>query len=646
MPTRVRRQEVAPLLPILDVPLAPANEGTAPPVVGLGPVHVPARPGDAVPIGRGRRRSAAPGVTTADGASIRFDATGQLRVGGKVPATNQQALALYAVAKGMESGALRLGDLGVKGRTGLFEAADTALSYALRRRPSELADKGYSGAMASLLGLAAHLPKRDQELKRQALDRALDGLEQGRNHEQVAFSLLSFQALRDQLGAPERARLEAVTQKILPRKPLVEEYTEGRKKPLEVRHTIHPEFWKEELRYFSKKNGFTLLKQNAKDTHREYEGLIKDPSGKKAPLKVHLIVRQDELDYLEPMSDPKVHVVLYSGHSSLGGNGSQAIQAAGEMVGPHPKLVMAANCRGKDNYPEFTNKWPTAHAIMTEHPTYGPSGQARVAALFETLARGESYAFMRKLSEEPWWDEPANNYFYPDELRKYRFMDADEDGRVDLGRFGADRVFDVDANVAATKFHRALNFANSELFYHWEVDHENGQTSRYGKAYGDSLLANGILADARPNELVRLTEVPGNPRQKTFLVQYAKDLVKKADQNVLAGHVTAHAVMALAKARDGELTRKEALRGALMGAQAIHYLDVYVDSSPVTFRRYFRELGLTRKMDEADIERIFEEHDAHANDAQLEAFARLLTDKYGVDLPRWSPRFGDGPVVV
>ncbi|MBK6686596.1 MAG: hypothetical protein IPG45_19160 [Deltaproteobacteria bacterium] len=643
MSPRIERARGPQLLPTLEVPLAlpPAPAG----VIGLGPRIERANDHGPVSVGRGRR-GAAQGLPQLDGKPIRFDATGTLRVGGEVPATNRHALALYAIAQAQARGEGPIEKLSSKSRSGLLQSATQVLAYALARRPSELADKGYSGAMATLFGLAQHAPKREREVRTAALEQALLGLEGAKNHEQAAFYLLSFQTLKGELSAAQKQRLRGVSDRILPKRPLVEAYTQGRKRALEVRHTIHPEFWKEELRFFSKKNGFTLLKQNADDTRREYQGELKDPSGKNPPLKVHLVVKKDELDYLEAISDPKVHVILYSGHSALGGNGSQAIQAAGEMVGEHPKLVMAANCRGKDNYPEFTNKWPTAHAIMTEHPTYGPAGQARIEALFDTLARGESYGHMRKLSEEPWWDEPANNYFYPDELRKYRFMDADEDGKVDLARFGIDRVFDVDSNVAATKFHRALNFANSELFYHWEVDHEKGERSRYGKGYGDSLIANGALPDPRPNELVRVQKVPGAGPQKNFLVQYAKDQVKKSDQNVLAGHVTAHAVMALAKDRDGELTRKEALRATLMGAQAIHYLDVYEDSSPVSFRRFFKEQGLTHRIDEADLAELFEVHDAHANDAQLEAFARLLTGKYGVDLNQWTPQYNGAAVVV
>jgi hypothetical protein len=612
--------------------------------VGLAPRSGGLPSSGSTSVGRGRRVAGDQGLGAINGKALSISADGSIKVGGKSPAKNQEALAVYGIAKALGNDAQLIEKLSGRARAGIAKIAGKVLTESLARNSSEIASKGYAGAMAILLSVAEHAPRSESDLKKSAIDQALTGLEQTKNHEHGAFYLLSFEGLTTSLSAAQKARLSAVEDVIMPKRPLVEEYTNNRTETLEVRHTIHPEFWAEELRYFNKTNGFTLEKDGANE--KEFSGLIKDPKGIKPPLKVHIVVKKDELDYLAAMSDPKVHVILYSGHSAVGGNGSQAIQAAGKMVGKYPKLTMAANCRGKDNYPEFTNKWPTAHAIMTEHPTYGPSGQARVKALFETLAAGESYKYMRKLSEERWWDEPATNYFYPDEKRKYRFMDSDEDGKIDLSKFGVDRVFDVDSDIQATKFHRALNYANSQLFYHWEVDAENGVRGHYGKAYSDSLHAVGPMADPKKGELIRVEPREGERGQKAFAVTFNKDLVKRSSQNVLGGHVTAQAIMALAIDRDGKLNRREALRAALMGAQAVHYLDVYVDTSPVSYRKYFSEIGLTKSMKEKDIEAIFSKFDAHANDAQLDAFAEMLTKKYDVDLSKWAPQYAGAPVIV
>lgn len=96
MPTRIERARGPLLLPTLDVPLAlaPAPAG----VIGLNPRVERSNDARPVPIGRGRQR-APQGLPEFNGEPIRFDATGTLRVGGEVPATNRHALALYAIAQ-------------------------------------------------------------------------------------------------------------------------------------------------------------------------------------------------------------------------------------------------------------------------------------------------------------------------------------------------------------------------------------------------------------------------------------------------------------------------------------------------------------------------------------------------------------------
>lgn len=587
--------------------------------------------------------------TSEAGNAVALSKSGRILVDGKLaastPGTGGDAVALSLAARLVEESSGLFHDVSLS--TALRQALSTQLSAsidnALAAKPSRHQERVVAASLTLLIDLARSLPesesKRFQEMTK-TIAATLDGV---KDPELAGFYLLSLkQLLGPRLGAEVKAQVAKIEAELLPKRPLVEEYTKNRTIPLEVRHTIHPEFWKEELAYFSKKNGFTLVSKNAKDTERHYTGVIADPTGKKPPLKVNLIVRKDELDYLEPMSDPAAHVVLYSGHSALGGNGAQAIDEAGAMKGPFPKLVMAANCRGKDNYAAFTNKFPRAHVIMTEHPTYSVAGQARIAALFDTLARGESYAYMRKESEQPFWDEPADNYFYPDQVRKFRFMDGDGDGKLDHSPLGLDRFFDVDLREASAKFLRGVNFANSELFYHWEVDHENGKKSHFGKAYGDAVIADGALRGPSEGRLVRvepITRTRNGKKTTLFRTRFDLAAAKRHEANLYAGLVTAEIVAALAQHKSGKIGMLDALRSVLMGAQAIHYLDVYTDTNPKTQRAFFSELGLTDSMQAKDVDHVFEKFDAHANDAQVKAFEALLRTKYHIDLETWLPTY-------
>lgn len=639
---------VQPAVITSDPPIAEARRSNAGSAggVGLGGRTEPVRRQPIAEVGRGRRADKPIQLGTVGDkprAISLSQRTGALCIEGKREGERapKAALAAYGAAE-LIAGGLNLAGK-IKGAALLDQVIgklEQTLVWSLEGRSITTKDKGLAGALTVLLHLAKGTGAADTKRIAGAV---LAALERTRDCELRAFYTAQLGDLSKKLAKPEATRLRALENRVFQKAPLVEQYTANRTRPLEIRHFVHGEFWKEELGVFSKANGWTMVKKNAKDDERLYRGTIKDPNGKKPDLSINMVVKKGELDYLESISDPKVHVLTYSGHSAVGGNGGQAIDAAGKMVGEHPKLVFAANCRGKDNYAELTNKWPDVHAIMTEKPTYSTNGQRRLNALFDTLAAGESYAWMRARAGETDWDEPKNNYFYPDERRKLRFMDADEDGLQDLGALGRDRLFNVDARLDGVKMMRALAFTNSELFYHWEVDAENGKKSHYGKQFGDALESAGAFFDAKRGELLRV-EREGS----RFLVQYAPNVARRMDENLLAAHVTMHAVMSLAKMTHprGELTPKEALRAVMMGAQGIHYLDVYEDTQPQTYKKFFAQIGLTDRMAPKDIEDIFMKFDAHANDPQVAALEKLLVEKYGVDVQNWVPKLGRFDAVI
>jgi len=547
---------------------------------GLGTVTTPS-------VGRGGSAKKVALGAGEDGVALSISATGRILVGGKLPsdspgmAGDVKARVAAANLATLQGGVFPKMDAvtETKVRERLLEGLDFASKLkGVTRRELE------SSTTALLIDLASASPSG----KRFAANATaiMDTIAKLPDREMAAFYLYSARTvLGPRLTASSKVEIAEQKAKLMPSGPPLEAWTENRTKPLVVRHTIHPEFWKEELAFFGKKNGFTLVSKNAKDTERSYTGVLKDPAGKKPDLKVELKVRKDELDYLEPMSDPKVHVVLYSGHSALGGNGQQAIDVAAAMKGPHPKLVMAANCRGKDNYASFTNKYPEAHVIMTDMPTYSISGQARIEALFSVLASGDDYAKMRKLSEKAAWDEPANNYFYPDEWRKFGFMDADSDGKVDGKEEVLDRYFDPGTRASADKFVRALNFTNTELFYHWEVEAENGSKSFFGKKYGDALLADGAIRGSEPlpgDRLMEVTPVKGKVGDKSverWRVRFDPSKAKGVDENIYAARTMMQTALALTSLAKAPMNREAALRAVLMGAQGIHYMDVYEDTT-------------------------------------------------------------------
>jgi len=578
-----------------------------------------------------------------------ISASGRFLLNGKLanqePGRGADGAMTYALAKQCEeqNGVFDKLSLSSAMRGRILGQLAQSVQYSQSGKASQHKAKTLSGAYCLLIDLARNTPKSDTTVRRAVIDQILQTLHRDPNKEQVGFYLQSMRKLFGRLDKTQSTALKEILQRILPKRPLVEEYTAGRTKPLEIRHMIHEEFWKEELSFFTKERGFKLVKKNAKDTKREYVGTIKHPSGRKKPLKINIKIEKGELDFLKSMSDPDVHLIMYSGHSALGGNGAQSIDEAEAAQGKHPKLVFIANCRGKDNYADFTNKFPDAHCIMTEHPTYGVSGQDRIEGLFDTLVRGNTYRYMRSVTEYEWWDEPADNYFYPDEWRKYRFMDSDSDGRVDRSAKTSDRLYDIDSKETGEKFMRAINFANSEIYYHWEVAHDNGKKSFFGRKYGDSLVPNGPIKNPKEGETLRITPVhkktSAGKKSVRYRVQYNPKIAAKTDENHFCAMVTMETAIALAKDKTGKTTAHDVLRGVLMGAQAIHYMDIYSNTNPITMRKYFKDLGIASNVKAADIDNIFETYDAHANKPQIKAFKELLQNEYDVDLDAWAKQW-------
>ena len=68
-----------------------------------------------------------------------------------------------------------------------------------------------------------------------------------------------------------------------------------------------------------------------------------------------------------------------------------------------------------------------------------------------------------------------------------------------------------------------------------------------------------------------------------------------------------------------------------MGAQAIHYMNVYGETEAEAYSQYLELVGLAG-LDYKKIDKIIENYDSHANDEQVEAFIKLLKkDKVDVD---------------
>jgi hypothetical protein len=297
-----------------------------------------------------------------------------------------------------------------------------------------------------------------------------------------------------------------------------------------------------------------------------------------------------------------------------------------------PKTVFVANCRGKDNTAEFVENFPEAMLISTRAPTYGDDENRRVKALYDMFAREESFAYMRKKIRFRLYDEPVNNYIFPDELRALDYIDRDSDGHMDRSPVSSDPYYDVRGQEMASEFIRATNFANTMYYYHWEMAHDEGKKSAYGKSYGDSIVAAGVIADPKPGELVRVTkeriESSGSRKKTVYKVQYNPD-VDFDNRDVYAALVMTHTAQQIARIRYGKDKPLETARAIVMGAHCAGYLNTYSDLSREVFGEYLKAIGL-KKVDYKKLMKVIEKEEGYGSDEQVKAVTKFLRGEYGI----------------
>ena len=98
-------------------------------------------------------------------------------------------------------------------------------------------------------------------------------------------------------------------------------------------------------------------------------------------------------------------------------------------------------------------------------------------------------------------------------------------------------------------------------------------------------------------------------------------------------------MLALAKHKFGTISEREKLRSIIMGAQAVYYLDVYKNTADQTMQEFLKFMGLGQ-VKTKDIYAIFEQFDAHANNAQVDALKTLLEKKYKINCAAYVPKNG------
>ncbi len=195
---------------------------------------------------------------------------------------------------------------------------------------------------------------------------------------------------------------------LLPKRPLI-----PRKGPIEVRYFIGPEFFKEEVRM--------LTQQGFK---------VKDhPGGKEATRgRVRVLVRKGGKEVFRDLKDSKVHAVIYSGHSNLGGVVERGLRQKNLGLGRGSKLVALLQCTGTQTLPLLAARMPRAQIVTTFSYSHAGADQAVIRTLLDGLDGRWTYNKMRNRVLRHY---EGTNYLFPNQVELLKHTDYDKNGMLD-----------------------------------------------------------------------------------------------------------------------------------------------------------------------------------------------------------------------
>jgi hypothetical protein len=159
--------------------------------------------------------------------------------------------------------------------------------------------------------------------------------------------------------------------------------------------------------------------------------LKKTPKGTEARLgRIHVLVRETGDNVLRDLADPDVHVIMYNGHSQLGGVVEQGLAQAGLQPPAQRKLVALFQCTGTQTLPLLKAMAPMADVITSNTPLYVTEGSKFVGELYQAIEKDEGYQRIRRR-----FDKVASAWgrlVLPNQTVTLKHMDFDGNGKLDV----------------------------------------------------------------------------------------------------------------------------------------------------------------------------------------------------------------------
>ncbi|HTJ46678.1 MAG TPA: hypothetical protein VL463_31445, partial [Kofleriaceae bacterium] len=140
------------------------------------------------------------------------------------------------------------------------------------------------------------------------------------------------------------------------------------------------------------------------------------------------------------MHDPRVHAVMFLGHSDWWARVPRNLERAPDQRGD--KLLVLIMCFGKHFFHALHARYPRAHIVTTKDPTEDPEDEALLEHVFAGISARASWAAIRRAADQDRTTE--KNFIFPNDWRYIAgVIDEDRDGQLDR--------FDRFCNVGARK---------------------------------------------------------------------------------------------------------------------------------------------------------------------------------------------------
>ncbi len=297
----------------------------------------------------------------------------------------------------------------------------------------------------------------------------------------------------------------------------------------------HGENFYEGMTEFLQERGYTKVTEGGGYNNPRHLQMKKWVDGEQYTVNIDL--RHFDDDSFKDINDPKYDMIVYGGHSNLGGNTRRSLKRAPEATG-EDKLIFLGLCSGKDNLDGVRKAFPEAQLVTTFNSSYfytkptenggkqfttGEDAKALTEIIEGALKRDDWETIgdnIRKRAIGRRHHKELGNYLTPiDTQFNARFLDGDSDGSVDL----VDRHFNIDTvEVAAQPSNslkprkplegtlngdlpaRASHFANTIDLYNPTYDN----FSHKGR-----IISDGYYAGTNKDPIVKFDTVTEDGRQ-------------------------------------------------------------------------------------------------------------------------------------